>query len=508
MSRPLFTPRLAAAAGAVVLAVAAATPIAARLAIDPIPYKCPPCRSIMNAYVRADMSPAGTWTMGTTGGDPDTPDDDNKLMIYGFIPGGLSDVGSSYTTVRLIGPNGTMDAMPTEAETVRQQTDPSGTSMYTLWRWTQPYRAAVTQTLSLADNPFSGRPDATWIRYELKNEDTVQLRAGLRAMLDVKLGNNDGAPYIVPGVGAVSMEREFFGDDVPPFWLAFESPVYDPRQLRSVGLLRGEGLTSPDRLLIAWWVGLRSKEWDYAVNPTQSITIDSAVALYFDPLPLEPGATRVVTTSYGVAGNRGGEVFLTSPSASCGSEVPVSLFVTNFGGQALTGGSASLTLPPGLALSAGETATKPMATIDLGKTGSVVWRVTAGPVAQGDYPLSADATFAQGSRFHADLVMHVTCAIPTATPVTPSPTPASTAVPTATPYLGPEACTYILARVPPAAVAEALAAPQEVGGWGMLCQPNLPPSPWNVKRDRLALTRANSPYHPQFNPLVFKCQCP
>ena len=133
---------------------------------------------------------------------------------------------------------------------------------------------------------------------------------------------------------------------VPPFWLAFESPEYDPRQLRSVGLLRGEGLTSPDRLVIAWWVSLRDKAWEYTVDPAQPITIDSAVALFYEPLPLEPGATRAVTTSYGVAGNRGGEVFLTSPSATCGSEFPISLFISNFEGAAFTNGKATLVLEP------------------------------------------------------------------------------------------------------------------------------------------------------------------
>ena len=501
-------PRAGALVVALLLVALGASPLAARLANKPIPHKCPPCLALANAYVRADVSPFGTWAMGTTGGDPDTPDDDHKTMIYGFKPGGASDLGSSYTTVRVIGPNGSMDALPKQEDTVAQFARPEGDGVTTVWAWRQPHRVRVTQTLALAANPFSGRPDATYVTYELRNEDAVEVRAGVRALIDVKLGQNDGAPYIVPGVGAVSTERDFRALDVPPFWLAFESPTYDPRQLRGVGMLQGPGLASPDRAVIAWWVSLRDKPWEYTIDPTQTITTDSAVALYYDPLPLAPGSTRAVTTSYGIAGNRGGEVFLSSPSAMCGSEFPVSLFVSNFGADPLLDGAATLDVPPGLALAAGEAATKPLGTIGAGRTGSAVWRLLAGSTAQGDFRLTARASFAHGRVFHAEHIVRVACLVPTPGPTLPTavPTPLPAPSPTAEP--GPGVCAYILPRVPPAAIAQAVADPQKVGGWGMLCQPNLPPSPWNIERDRLALLRASTPYHPQFNPLVYKCQCP
>lgn len=486
-------------------------PLAGQTVVKPILYKCPPCLAAANAFVRVDVSPAGSWTMGTTGGDPDTPDDDHKIMVYGFQPGGTSDVGSSYTTVRIVGPNGALDALPTTADTVRQIAPPSGERVTTVWAWQQPHRARVTETLALATNPFSGRRDAAFVSYQMTNEDAVEIRVGIRAMIDVKLGQNDGAPYFVPGVGAVVQEREFVDEDVPPFWLAFESPTYDPRQLRGVGILRGEGVTSPDKAVIAWWVSLRDKPWEYSVDPTQTITRDSAVALFWEPEPLVPGASRTVTTSYGIAGNRGGSVFLTSPNASCGDRIPVSLFVNNFDASSLVDGQATLQLPAGLTLAPGEAATKSMGPIAPGGTGSVVWSVDVAPTASGDYRISADATFRGGRAFQAEQTISVTCDIVTPPTPTPSPTPRTptpTPSPTATPPLGPEVCDYILPRVPPAAIAQAIAQPDTIGGWGMLCQPNLPPSPWNIERDRLALARASAPYHPNFNPLVYKCQCP
>ena len=127
----------------------------------------------------------------------------------------------------------------------------------------------MTQTIEIQQNPFSGRPDVIGLSYLVANRDTSPLAIGVRALLDIKLGQNDGAPYFIPGVGAVTTEREFVGGQVPDYWLAFESPTYDPRELRSVGVLRGRELTTPDRFMIAWWRRLQFEKWDYPIDPTR-----------------------------------------------------------------------------------------------------------------------------------------------------------------------------------------------------------------------------------------------
>jgi len=110
------------------------------------------------------------------------------------------------------------------------------------------------------------------------------------------------------------------------------------------------------------------------------------------------------------------------------------------------------------------------------------------------------------------------CVVPTATtprpttPVTPGtpgtatrPTPVTPTTPAPLPK---EACAYLSGRVPPQAIADALANPSKVAGYGLLCNPNLAPSPYNVERSRLSLQSANKPYHPLYNGLVWSCGCP
>ena len=69
-------------------------------------------------------------------------------------------------------------------------------------------------------------------------------------------------------------------------------------------------------------------------------------------------------------------------------------------------------------------------------------------------------------------------------------------------------CPGLTALVPAQAIADALANPARVGGWGQPCNPSLPPGPHNPTRTTLGLRTVGKPYHPVFNGLVFKCGCP
>jgi N-acetylneuraminic acid mutarotase len=69
-------------------------------------------------------------------------------------------------------------------------------------------------------------------------------------------------------------------------------------------------------------------------------------------------------------------------------------------------------------------------------------------------------------------------------------------------------CDFITNRVPNAAINAAMAAPASVGGFGQLCYPSRPPSPFNRFREYLSLRNIAKPYHPIYNGLIAKCGCP
>jgi hypothetical protein len=99
---------------------------------------------------------------------------------------------------------------------------------------------------------------------------------------------------------------------------------------------------------------------------------------------------------------------------------------------------------------------------------------------------------------------------PVATAVIPSPTPRPTtpvAEPTPTISASVRVCPGVPGRVPAEVLARALTHPEEFAGWGQLCNPALPPSPWNGYRSSLTMQYPSRPYQPTFNSLVFKCGC-
>lgn len=85
---------------------------------------------------------------------------------------------------------------------------------------------------------------------------------------------------------------------------------------------------------------------------------------------------------------------------------------------------------------------------------------------------------------------------------TPGPEPKPTTAP------GDCVCAVVWRRVPPAVVAWALASPDLVSGWQQPRDPGKPMSPANPPRTCLSLRNANIAYHPVWNTVTWKADCP
>jgi hypothetical protein len=541
----IVRPALAIAVSALFAAFAALPLLAQSNLYRPVLTHCGACLSVVNAFIRADVDARGQWVEGTTGGDPSTALDDDRRLLYGFSETQQSLIGTGFTTVRVQAGTFLTDFIASSAVLQQAQSDaglcppdctaacpPECNGVITVWEVDYPQGSVrITETLTAADNPFSGRQDVIEARFDVHNTGTGTPNVGIRALLDVRVNENDGAPYIIPGIGNVTLEREFTGSSVPPFWLAFESSTYEPALLRAVGILETDGVVPPDRFVVARWGDIQTTLWRYLVPPTESVTNDSAVALYWNVRPLGPGQTRTYNTLYGVAGNRGGGAFLSSPVEAACEPFTVAAFVSNFDSAPLLGGQAEIQLPGGLALTAGQPASQPLPDIQPGDTASLAWEVMPLPGATGTLSLLVKATFAGGRQIDATAVIDVDCAQPTpaatVTPTpstTPAPSPTVTPTRTPTPTLpsptvsptpGPttvipvgNVCAFIQGRVPSAVINAALAQPDTVSGWGSLCYRNRPPGPFNGMRQWLTLRNIGAPYHRLGNPLVYSCGCP
>ena len=244
--------------------------------------------SIQNAYLKLVASNRGRFALGTTGGDPESVLDDNKRLLFGYP----TDVGTSFTTVRIGNGSTTTDyrlgASDWNSSGIAPIAPPitDSTSITTIY---EQDGVRVEEKLMFAYNESTERQDTTNIQYTVTNNSGAYRTVGLRVLLDIMVGNNDGAPYFVDGLGYVTRQSDWRGADVPNYWVSYESPIFATTQLRSRGQLRGGDAVAPDRFVIADWAEATQTTWEYAVNPQELVTSDSATILYYNPVRIEPG---------------------------------------------------------------------------------------------------------------------------------------------------------------------------------------------------------------------------
>ena len=352
----------------------AAHPTTAR-AKDTEPAVADPWNSRLSVDVGAD----GRYSVGAFP-DPSTgePTTGSFKLLYGW-----PDTGTTYSTLRIDGADAILgqDAPVTAGPTDSGDTD---TTTFTEGSVT------TTQTLSLVTNPQTGQADAVRIAYKVSNGDAISHDIGVRAMLDTDVNDNDGAPYRVPGIGAVTTEQDLSGSAIPDTFQVFQD-LSDTSHIASA-TLRGADATPPDRLVVAAWPSIFGAPWDYTTTAGQPITNDSAYATYWNPQALAPGSSRTYVTYYGLANVT---VDLTPPIA-LGLTGPASLTVdgSNYSPNPFTvvatvsddgitpvdGATITLNLPTGLHTS--DPTTVSLGTLNPGDPEQLVtWHVTADPQA-------------------------------------------------------------------------------------------------------------------------------
>ncbi len=375
-----------------------------------------------NAAIEVDVSAFNQFTIGSAAGDPNTPDDDQKRLMFGHGGGGFT----SFSSVRVIRDGAQVDVPLLRRTGTPPEIGPDSAAL----RWTVE-DVAITQELAPALNPYTDREDTVRIAVTAVNEGSTAAQVGIRVMLDTMIGGNDRAPFFVPGTGNFDVERDYAREEMPAYWKAFESRDYSQASLKGQGILTGFGATTPDRFVIARWPQIKDSVWDYEITDGMRVG-DSAVAIYWFPVELAPGATMTWVTYYGLAGTGGGSAWFDAP-VNVTSEAPefaATLWVSNLSDADFTGGEARLALPPGLELAAGETLTKPVPTVPVnGGAQSVIWQLVGTGHSDADFDYSADITFADGapalsgaSSVHYEYIAPVAAVDePTAT-LTPEPT--------------------------------------------------------------------------------------
>ena len=231
-----------------------------------------------NQYIQAYVSNNGKFTIGTAEG---------KKLLYGH-----PSPWSSFSTIRINGRDYIFEA---DDYPLINESGTEAVSIMTLSGTT------IIQRITIVNNPSTNQEDIFRIRYEITNTSSGSQAYGTRIMLDTQLGSNDGSPFVIPGIGGVTTEKEFTGNSIPQTWQSVDS-LTNP-SIMSVGIMYQNASERPDKVQFCSWAGIRSTNWNYSVSANRTVTGDSAVGFYFNPKECAAGQTRYVTTYYGLSGN-------------------------------------------------------------------------------------------------------------------------------------------------------------------------------------------------------------
>jgi hypothetical protein len=292
---------------------------------------------------------------------------------------------SSFTTVRVDGVDYVYGS--SSGTLVQAPTDDSATSNVSQW---QVGDILVTQRLSLIANSATGRQDVAQIEYAVQNVGSASHDVGVRLMVDTEINYNDAALFRVPGIGALTAERDFTGAGVPTGVYVF-STLSDTTHIAFVS--SGYAGAMPDRMVFAYWPNIyhAASLWDYTVDPATTFG-DSAYALYWNPTTLGAGASRTYVSSYGLGSS---SADLTPPLA-LGVYGPSTLNVVNgvyspdpfdvnawaqdVGTGDATNVKAKIVLPPELRLVTGS-ATISLGSLAVNEEKQASWKLHAIPQA-------------------------------------------------------------------------------------------------------------------------------
>jgi len=153
-------------------------------------------------------------------------------------------------------------------------------------------RALVTATFS-----FQGSSGLA-LTIAVTNETERELSVGLRLLLDTNLGEAGFPHFRTERTAEINSEVVFERQNMPEYWLSRSSRAAGSPGLQ--GYLRGQGVTTPNRVVLANWRRLSEAAWSYQTTPARNFSDlpysinDSAVGQYYDPAALPAGGSRTV----------------------------------------------------------------------------------------------------------------------------------------------------------------------------------------------------------------------
>jgi hypothetical protein len=166
----------------------------------------------------------------------------------------------------------------------------------------------VKQTVALLKREGSGSEEGALITYSVENKSNSNRSIGLRILFDTYLGEKGRYHFQLSDGEKIEFEKTLKGKSLPARWMSL-SKKNPPLCL--TGIIEGIG-TTPDKINFANYKTLQQHvEYNWVVPDVKRkrrfdnlpfSKNDSAIALYYKPVPVAPGGTRRVRSALGLCG--------------------------------------------------------------------------------------------------------------------------------------------------------------------------------------------------------------
>lgn len=156
----------------------------------------------------------------------------------------------------------------------------------------------VRMTYKFVRSPGASMTDGVSISFELENVARKDSSIGLRFLLDTWLGEKLPTHFVFESAGALGGEVQLSGD-FKDQWLRSQPETTGADKATLQVQLKAPA-TVPSSVAAANWKRINDTAWSFESIAARSFTMlpysinDSAVALYYDPVALRPGAARTI----------------------------------------------------------------------------------------------------------------------------------------------------------------------------------------------------------------------
>ncbi|MDA3939088.1 MAG: hypothetical protein PF693_07250 [Spirochaetia bacterium] len=163
----------------------------------------------------------------------------------------------------------------------------------------------VTEEFSFVKSQSSSLSDGFKIKILIENTSDQNKIIGLTYLFDTFLGEQENDHFLLDSGTPIASENSILSN-FPNYWI---SPSSEDTFLGLQGMVRGPGITVPNKIIFANWKRLQDNLWNYHVKKNRNFNLipysinDSAVSIIYDPIKVSRQSSREVVIVLGAYNN-------------------------------------------------------------------------------------------------------------------------------------------------------------------------------------------------------------